>query len=66
MPKVIRINMTDLSVRIDEAPAAWAGLGGRALTSTVVAAESAADLPSARPQQQARVRSRSLVGNGCR
>lgn len=39
MPKVIRIDMTDLSVRIDEAPAEWAGLGGRALTSTVVAAE---------------------------
>ena len=39
MPKVIRVNMTDLSVRIDEAPEAWAGLGGRALTSTVVAAE---------------------------
>lgn len=39
MPKVIRINMTDLSVRTEEAPAAWAALGGRALTSTVVAAE---------------------------
>ncbi|WP_237153891.1 aldehyde ferredoxin oxidoreductase family protein [Oryzibacter oryziterrae] len=39
MAKVIRVNMTDLTVRTEEAPAAWAGLGGRALTSTIVAEE---------------------------
>ncbi|MBP0650300.1 hypothetical protein J8J40_24955, partial [Mycobacterium tuberculosis] len=39
MDKIIRVNMTDLTVRTEEVPAAWAGLGGRALTSTIVAAE---------------------------
>ena len=31
--------MTDLSVKIEDVPAAWMGLGGRGLTSTVVAEE---------------------------
>jgi len=31
--------MTDLSTKIEEVPAAWAGHGGRGLTSTIVAAE---------------------------
>jgi aldehyde:ferredoxin oxidoreductase len=39
MDKIIRINMSDLSSRIEAVPAAWAGLGGRGLTSTIVAAE---------------------------
>ncbi len=39
MDKIYRINMTDLSVAIEPVPEAWAGLGGRALTSTIVAAE---------------------------
>ena len=39
MDKIFRVNMSDLSVKIEEVPSAWAGLGGRALTSTVVAAE---------------------------
>lgn len=37
--KIYRINMTDLSVRIEDVPKEWAGYGGRALTSTIVAAE---------------------------
>lgn len=39
MDKIIRVNMADLSTRIEAVPAAWAGLGGRGLTSTIVAAE---------------------------
>jgi aldehyde:ferredoxin oxidoreductase len=39
MDKIIRINMTDLSSKVETVPAAWAGLGGRGLTSTIVAAE---------------------------
>lgn len=39
MNKIFRINMTDLTVKIEPVPAEWAGLGGRALTSTVIAAE---------------------------
>lgn len=39
MDKIFRVNMTDLTTKIEEVPAAWAGLGGRALTSTIVAAE---------------------------
>jgi aldehyde:ferredoxin oxidoreductase len=39
MNKIFRVNMTDLTVKVEDVPAAWAGLGGRALTSTVVAAE---------------------------
>ena len=39
MDKIIRINMSDLSSTIEAVPAAWAGLGGRGLTSTIVAAE---------------------------
>jgi len=39
MDKIIRINMTDLSSKVEAVPAGWAGLGGRGLTSTIVAAE---------------------------
>jgi aldehyde:ferredoxin oxidoreductase len=39
MDKILRVNMTDLSTKIEEVPAAWAGHGGRGLTSTIVAAE---------------------------
>jgi aldehyde:ferredoxin oxidoreductase len=39
MDKILRVNMTDLSTKIESVPAAWAGLGGRGLTSTIVAAE---------------------------
>ncbi|AJE02736.1 aldehyde ferredoxin oxidoreductase family protein [Geobacter pickeringii] len=39
MDKIIRVNMADLSTRTEAVPAAWAGLGGRGLTSTIVAAE---------------------------
>jgi aldehyde:ferredoxin oxidoreductase len=39
MDKIWRVNMADLSVKSEPVPAAWAGLGGRALTSTIVAAE---------------------------
>lgn len=39
MDRIVRINMTDLTTKVEPVPAAWAGLGGRALTSTVVAAE---------------------------
>ncbi|WP_136526496.1 aldehyde ferredoxin oxidoreductase family protein [Geomonas ferrireducens] len=39
MDKIFRVNMTDLTTKIEEVPAAWAGLGGRSLTSTIVAAE---------------------------
>ena len=37
--RIFRVNMTDLSVRTEEVPAEWAGLGGRGLTSAIVAAE---------------------------
>jgi aldehyde:ferredoxin oxidoreductase len=39
MDKILRVNMTDLTVKVEPVPQAWAGLGGRALTSTIVAAE---------------------------
>ena len=39
MDKIIRINMTDLSSKVEAVPTAWAGHGGRGLTSTIVAAE---------------------------
>lgn len=37
--KIIRVNMSDLSVNVETVPEAWMGLGGRGLTSTIVAAE---------------------------
>jgi aldehyde:ferredoxin oxidoreductase len=37
--KIFRVNMTDLTTSIEDVPADWMGLGGRGLTSTVVAAE---------------------------
>ncbi len=37
--KIFRVNMTDLTSKLEEVPAAWAGHGGRGLTSTIVAAE---------------------------
>jgi len=36
---IYRVNMADLSFKIEEVPADWMGLGGRGLTSTIVAAE---------------------------
>ena len=39
MHKILRVNMTDLSSKLEAVPAEWAGLGGRGLTSTIVAAE---------------------------
>ena len=36
---IIRVNMTDLTVKTEAVPEAWRTLGGRALTSTIVAAE---------------------------
>ncbi len=37
--KIIRVNMTTLTTSTEAVPSDWAGLGGRALTSTVVAKE---------------------------
>ncbi len=37
--KIFRVNMTELSTSIEDVPEDWAGLGGRGLTSTIVAAE---------------------------
>jgi aldehyde:ferredoxin oxidoreductase len=39
MDKIFRVNMTDLTTKVEAVPAGWAGLGGRGLTSTIVAAE---------------------------
>jgi len=39
MDKIYRVNMTKLTSTVEEVPAEWAGLGGRALTSTIVASE---------------------------
>jgi len=39
MDRILRVNLTDLTTRIEETPGEWAGLGGRALTSTIVARE---------------------------
>ncbi|UFS69204.1 aldehyde ferredoxin oxidoreductase [Geomonas sp. RF6] len=39
MEKIIRVNMTDKTSKIEAVPAAWAPYGGRSLTSTIVAAE---------------------------
>ena len=37
--KIFRVNMGDLSVKVEDVPVALQGLGGRSLTSTIVAAE---------------------------
>ena len=37
--KIYRVNMTDLTAKIEDVPENWAGLGGRGLTSTIVAEE---------------------------
>jgi aldehyde:ferredoxin oxidoreductase len=37
--KIYRVNMKNLSFKIEEVPQEWLALGGRALTSTIVAAE---------------------------
>lgn len=36
---IVRVNMSDLTVKTEEVPAEWKTLGGRALTTTIVAAE---------------------------
>ena len=43
MPKMLRVNMSDLSVSVEEAAEAFADLGGRCLTSALVQAEVPAD-----------------------
>ena len=37
--KIYRVNMKDLSYKIENVPEEWMGLGGRGLTSTIVSAE---------------------------
>lgn len=37
--RILRVNMTDLTAKAEDVPAEWAGLGGRGLTSIIVAAE---------------------------
>ncbi len=37
--KIYRVNMNDLSYKIEDVPEEWMGLGGRGLTSTIVSAE---------------------------
>ncbi|MEW6360473.1 MAG: aldehyde ferredoxin oxidoreductase C-terminal domain-containing protein [Planctomycetota bacterium] len=39
MPRILRVNMTDLSITEERPKAKYAGLGGRALTSAIVEAE---------------------------
>ena len=39
MNKILRINMSKLTSKTETVPEQWAGLGGRGLTSTIVAAE---------------------------
>src|SRR5512138_254695 len=39
MDKIIRVNMSTLSTKVESVPTEWAGLGGRALTSSMVAKE---------------------------
>ncbi len=39
MNKILRVNMSDLTTKVEAVPAEWAGHGGRGLTSTIVAAE---------------------------
>lgn len=39
MDKIFRVNMSTLSVSVEDVPVRWAGFGGRALTSTIVAEE---------------------------
>ncbi len=39
MTKIFRVNMTDLTTSVEEVPQNWAGLGGRALTSTIISEE---------------------------
>ncbi len=37
--KVYRVNMSNLSYKIEEVPSQWMGLGGRGLTSTIISEE---------------------------
>ncbi|MBN2707007.1 MAG: aldehyde ferredoxin oxidoreductase [Deltaproteobacteria bacterium] len=37
--KIFRVDMETLQVKVEEVPASWRGLGGRALTSTIIATE---------------------------
>jgi aldehyde:ferredoxin oxidoreductase len=39
MDNIFRVNLTDMTTRIEAVPPAWAGYGGRALTSTIIASE---------------------------
>ncbi|MHA2474177.1 MAG: aldehyde ferredoxin oxidoreductase N-terminal domain-containing protein, partial [Promethearchaeota archaeon] len=37
--KILRVNMTNLEAKFEDLPEGWAGLGGRGMTSTIVATE---------------------------
>jgi aldehyde:ferredoxin oxidoreductase len=64
--KIIRINMTNLTTAIEGVPADLAALGGRALTSTVIAKEVPPHKRAPGQIQQIGICSRSLDRNrGC-
>ena len=50
--KIIRVNMSTLSTSTAAVPDEWAGLGGRGLTSTIVAKEVPPHLPTSGQIQQ--------------
>jgi len=52
MDKILRVNMTDLTTKLETVPTEWAGLGGRGLTSTIVAAEVPADCHALGPNNK--------------
>jgi len=52
MDKIFRVNLTELTSTVEEVPEAWAGLGGRALTSTIVAAEVPASCHALSPENK--------------
>jgi aldehyde:ferredoxin oxidoreductase len=39
MAKILRVNLSDLKANIEDLPNGYEGLGGRALTSTIVSKE---------------------------
>jgi aldehyde:ferredoxin oxidoreductase len=57
--KIIRVNMTDRTLHVEETPASYTGLGGRGLTSTMINAEVPPRCDALGPGEQADHRPRT-------
>lgn len=65
MPKIIRVNMSNLGVKSEELPEIYTGMGGRGLTSAVVSTEVKPDCSAIGPHNKLVFAPGLLSGTNC-